>query len=259
MYKPLWKIQFKLLTVLLFCSQSSLICTVHIIYNSLVACTALKESWCLTFLIIFSVSIQISSIQYNSNSSLTTVIALTQQIRYGTPPCIHTEAERLLLTQIRSMTWWAADRIGCHANSNHGAYKSVWIGSAEAACDTPHLWQSCLQKDVGRRLWGGSTHTQRETWTHTLTPIFEMLCNYRNNNSNCWCHAQKAPSYVLWQTGNSQETWNTCNSWKCSVILTLCSAVNARHAALPKPSQYQKVANEVVPLPKLCSPLNLLL
>lgn len=91
----------------------------------------------------------VSSILSCANTSLTcaTVIALSLQIRHSSPPALCSEVMHLLLTQIRSMTQWTADRIGCHAGSNHRAYASlcIWVGFTEAACYTPHLWQLCLQ------------------------------------------------------------------------------------------------------------------
>lgn len=50
-----------------------------------------------------------------------TLIALTQQIRHGAPPHLCNEIECLLLTRVRSVTLWAADRVGCRASSNHRA------------------------------------------------------------------------------------------------------------------------------------------
>lgn len=50
-----------------------------------------------------------------------TLIAVTQQIRHGTPH-LCSEIECLLLTQVQCVTLWAADRVGCHTSSNHREY-----------------------------------------------------------------------------------------------------------------------------------------
>lgn len=82
------------------------------------------------------------------------VIALTYQIRHGAPPLLCSQTEHLLLTQIRSVALWAADRIGCHSNSKHMACTvRVWIGSMEACFLTCDSRAYCMRE-------GDSAHTR---------------------------------------------------------------------------------------------------